>query len=172
MDRRAETEPDTVQFRGLAIVFNQRSLDLGGFLEIIRPSAVDRFVSERPDLRALWAHNSQLPIGRLSAGTLRAEKTRQGLAVEVDPPRWAGGQIESVERRDVTGMSFGFIAITDEVHLEDTIVVREILDMQVIEVSPVSFPAYPQTTLRVVRGATRSLWMTERDTAARLRLAR
>ena len=45
--------------RGHAIVFGARSLDLGGFVEIIRPSAVDRTIAEKTDLRALWNHNSE-----------------------------------------------------------------------------------------------------------------
>lgn len=169
---RADAETaDAMQLRGQAIVFNARSDDLGGFTEIIRPAAMDRTIAEGIDVRALWSHDASQTIGRLSAGTLRMRSVTRGLSVEVDPPRWAGQHLESVRRRDVTGMSFGFIALEDDWHLEDGAPVREVLDMRVHEVSGVSFPAYPQTTLRVVPGARQSAWLEEAESRERLRLA-
>lgn len=171
---RAEDEDDGTgpQFRGHMIVFNVKSVDLGGFTEIIRPSAADRMEAEKPDLRALWNHDSAIPIGRISAGTMRARKVTRGVAVEIDPPRWAGDYVESIDRRDVTGMSFAFMALEDDWHLEEGEPVREVLDMETFEGSPVSFPAYPQTDIKVVRAKTRSAWTIERESAERLRLAR
>lgn len=160
------------QLRGHAIVFNKRSVDLGGFIEIIKPAAADRMEAEKPDLRALWNHDSSLPIGRVSAGTLRAKKVTRGVAVEIDPPRSAAGYVESVERRDVTGMSFGFWPLEDDWHLEDGYPIREIFDMVVIEVSGVTFPAYPDTDIKIANRGARSAWTIERQTAERLRLVR
>jgi uncharacterized protein len=160
------------QFRGHMIVFNLKSVDLGGFTEIIRPSAADRIETEKPDLRAFWNHDSALTLARITAGTMRVRKVTRGVAVEIDPPRWAHNYIESVERRDVTGMSFGFWALDDDWHLEDGEPVREVFDMRTIEGSPVSFPAYEQTDIRVVSGSTRSEWQREADTLHRIRAAR
>lgn len=163
--------PAGPQLRGYAIVFNQRSVDLGGFVEIIRPSAADRLEAEKPDLRALWNHDSNLPLARASAGTLRARKATRGVAVEIDPPKWASAQVESVDRRDVQGMSFGFVALTDDWHLEESVVVREVMDMEVFEVSPVTFPAYPQTEIKAINAKERAKW-NQRAVDARLRAAR
>jgi HK97 family phage prohead protease len=170
-DVRADDGGAGPQLRGHAIVFNQRSVNLGGFVEIIRPAAADRMESEKPDLLALWNHDSSLPLGRSTAGTLRYRKVTRGVSVEIDPPKWAGAQVESVDRRDVKGMSFGFIAISDDWHLEDRIVVREVLDMDVFEVSPVSFPAYPQTDIKAINAQERAKW-NQRAVDARLRAAR
>lgn len=159
------------QLRGHSIVFNKKSVDMG-FFEIIQPRAADRMINERPDLRALWNHDSSATIARYSAGTLRYEKVTRGVAVEIDPPRWAHGHVESVERRDITGQSFGFYTLEDDWHLEDGYPVREIFDMHVIEVSVVSFPAYPDTDIKVVNGDARSAWQVERSTSERLRMAR
>lgn len=159
------------QLRGHSIVFNKKSVDMG-FLEIIRPRAGDRLMAEKPDLRALWNHDSSITLARHSSGTLRYEKVTRGIAVEIDPPRWAHGHVESVERRDITGQSFGFFTLEDDWHLEDGYPVREIFDMEVIEVSVVSFPAYPDTDIKVVNGDARSAWQVERSTKDRLRLAR
>ena len=152
--------------------FNEPSVDLFGFTEIIKPSAADRLVAEVPDLRALWNHDSAATIGRVTAGTLSVTKRTRGVWAEIQPPRWADGHVESVRRRDVTGMSFAFVALDDQWHLEDGEPVREIIDMDVFEVSAVSFPAYPTTSLTVVPAGARSSRALEQDTATRLRVAR
>ena len=161
------------QLRGLAVVFNSPSVDMG-FTEYIRPSAADRTFSEQIDVRYLWSHDSALTLGRLTAGTLRMEKTTRGIAIEVDPPKWGASYVESVKRRDVTGQSFGFMVMPDgdEWRLTDSSITREIFDMRVIEASGVSFPAYPATTLRAAKPDERSVWLREQDTAERIRMAR
>jgi HK97 family phage prohead protease len=141
---------------GMAIVFNQRSVDLGGFIEIVKPTAVDRTLENTPvDVRSLWNHESGQTLGRTTAKTLELSKTRTGLQAGIRLPTWASGQRESVERRDVSGMSFGFRVWDDEWHLEDGIPLREIISMEFHEVSPVSFPAYEQTTVDVAERPTR-----------------
>jgi HK97 family phage prohead protease len=135
--------------RGYAIVFDRLSENLGGFREIIAPEAVDRTLKEGVDLRALVDHDSARIIGRLSAGTLRIEKDSQGLRVEIDPPETSAGQdiVESVKRRDVTGMSFAFRYVGDpDVDGKTNPPTVTIRDMLIREVSLVSFPAYPQTS--------------------------
>lgn len=166
-----DTTSTEKQLRGLAIVFNKPSVDMG-FIEVIRPAAADRLMAEKPDLRGLWNHDSSITLARYSAGTMRYEKVTRGVAVEYDPPSWAKGHIESVARRDITGQSFGFYTLTDDWWLEDGHPHREITDMVVVETSVVSFPAYPDTTVKVANGSARSAWEVERWTGERLRLAR
>lgn len=171
--QRAEDAPPPPdrELHGYAIRFNEKSVELWGFFEFIRPSAADRMEAEKPDIRALWNHDDSEPIGRYSAGTLRAVKRSVGVWTEIEPPRWASRYVETVERRDVTGMSFGFIALEDDWWLEDGIPHREILDMEIVEFSPVAFPAYPTTSVKVVDAAAgRAARWRERQSAERLRL--
>jgi HK97 family phage prohead protease len=170
--RQEDAASDGPQFRGLAIVFNSRSVELWGFTEEIKPAAADRNETEQIDVRALWSHNPDITIGRISAGTLRARKVTRGVSIEIDPPTWAAPHVETVRRRDVTGMSFAFQALEDEWHLEDGEPVRDVIDMRYFEVSGVAFPAYPATTLTVANAGDRSAWWHEQRTAERLRLAR
>lgn len=154
LERRAfgECRVDLLQdrkIRGYALVFNTPSLDLGGFREIILPEAVDRTLKEGLDVRALVDHDSAKVLGRTKAGTLALRKTSQGLQVEIDPPNTTAARdiLESVNRGDVSGMSFAFRVLTDDWHEQDGETIREVMDMRISEVSVVTFPAYPDTSV-------------------------
>lgn len=146
-DLRVEARGRAPVLRGYAIVFNRLSENLGFFRELIDPAAIDRTLTERVDLRALVDHDSSRILGRVTAGTLRVEKDANGLAVEIDPPLTTAGAdiVESVRRRDVTGMSFAFRTLRDQWDETTTPPTRTVLDMLVREVSIVTFPAYSQT---------------------------
>ena len=143
---------DDRHIRGHAIVFNSVSVNLGGFREIIKPEAVDRTLQEAADVRALWNHESGVVLGRTRAGTLALTRDARGLRVDIDPPSWAGPQLESIARGDVTGMSFGFHVLDDEWRDgDDGIPLRLVSDMRVSEVSIVTFPAYTATDVTVAQ---------------------
>jgi len=139
------------RIKGYAIVFNSLSVDLGGFREIIMPSAVDRTLSEAMDVRALVDHDSSKVIGRTRAGTLSLRKDKSGLRVDIDPADTTTGRdiLELVRRGDITGMSFAFRTLTDEWRMEDGEAIREVHDMTISEVSIVTFPAYQDTSVEV-----------------------
>lgn len=146
-------EPDQApRIVGLAAVFESMSEDLGGFREIIKPTAFDRVIREKQDVRALFNHERALVLGRTTAGTLELRIEEAGLVFEVVPPESRADVVELVRRRDVTGASFSF-RIHDEGDIrgdrwlvaEDGTVVREVLDVDVFDVGPVTFPAYQAT---------------------------
>jgi uncharacterized protein len=138
---------------GYAAVFNSLSEDLGGFREKIAPGAFARAVKE-DDVRALWNHNSDNVLGRTKSGTLRLSEDNHGLKIECDPPdaQWVRDLIASIERGDVDQMSFGFVvrrypdgsrgSMWVEENGED---IRILTDVELFDVSPVTFPAYPDT---------------------------
>ena len=80
------TEDGKKTIRGYAVVFNTESEDLGSFREIILPGALTRTLQENPDVKAFWNHNSDLIIGRTTAGTLKLEQDDKGLSYEIVPP--------------------------------------------------------------------------------------
>lgn len=140
------------QMVGYAAMFNVRSVDLGGFFEVLAPGAFDRAIREAHDVRALVDHNSSLILGRTVAGTLRLSVDGTGLAVEADlPDTQAGRDIAvSMERGDVTGMSFQFRVMPEGdswQRQEDGTILRTVTDLELYDVGPVTFPAYPQTTV-------------------------
>lgn len=131
---------------GHAVVFNSESVDLGGFTERIAPEALDRTMSEKPDVRALWGHDANAVLARASSGTLTYDRDRTGLRVVIDAPDTQLGRdtAELVRRGDVNGMSFGFTVLVDDWAVDKgDRVVRTVRDLVLREVSIVSFPAYP-----------------------------
>jgi Escherichia/Staphylococcus phage prohead protease len=148
-DVRVESRGVAKMIRGYAIVFNSLSEPIMGlFREKIAPQAMERTINEGIDLRALVDHDSAKILGRRSAGTLRYESDTHGLRTEIDPPdtTTALDIIQSIQRRDVTGMSFAFRTLKDEWdETTEPYPTRTVLDMLVREVSIVTFPAYPST---------------------------
>lgn len=148
---------DGRRLRGYAIVFHRLSLDLGGFRERILPEAVTRTLRDGADVRALIDHDSAKVLGRTRAGTLRLDADGHGLRVDIDPPDTtvARDLLESVRRGDITGMSFAFKTLDDTWDKEAGETIREVRDMEIYEVSVVSFPAYPQTDVSVAQRSLR-----------------
>lgn len=132
---------------GYAAVFDQMSEDLGGFREIIRPGAFRG--TTKNDVRALINHDANYVLGRTVSGTLELTEDEHGLHMQTTPPdtQWAKDLIITMQRGDVDQMSFGFRSIEDNWFEEEGQVIRELLDVELFDVSVVTFPAYPQTVV-------------------------
>ena len=136
---------------GYAAVFNELSEDLGGFREQIEKGAFQDTI-RNDDIRALWNHNSDKPLGRSKSGTLRLREDQKGLFATIHPPDTptARDYIKSIERGDVTQMSFGFKTLKDTWGQDiEGKPVRTLQKIKLLDVSPVTFPAYPQTSVAV-----------------------
>ena len=154
MERRllSTVSSDAGRLMGYASVYGPLSEDLGGFRERISPAAFTRTLEDKSaDVRALINHDSSLVLGRRSAGTLKLNTDKNGLGVEIYPPdtSYAKDLLALIERGDVNQMSFGFIVRADEWTIEETVRVRTVTDVELIEVSVVTIPAYPDTTVAI-----------------------
>lgn len=122
-----------------------------GFFEMIEKEAVDKALERNPDVRALFNHDTNICLGRTGNGILKLKSDNIGLFGEceinnADPD--AIGAHARIERQDVNGCSFGFIELAFEiVERKDGTVLKIIKDMELLEVSPCTFPAYPQTEI-------------------------
>jgi HK97 family phage prohead protease len=159
---RAAAEPgDPIGFRGIAAVFDSRTLiESGpwGFFEEIRAGAFTESLGV-DDIRMLKNHNEDLPLARNTADpvSLRLEEVDVGLAVDadMDPVSYALDLAISIERGTVSQMSFAFETleeswITLEADDPDKGKVMEpelrvVHKVKLWEVSPVTFAAYPDT---------------------------
>ena len=136
---------------GHAAMFNKLSEPLPGFREKIAPGAFAKSI-KADDIRALFNHDANYVLGRNKAGTLRLTEDDQGLAIEIDPPdtQWARDLQESIRRGDISQMSFGFVVISDAWQQnKGKEAVRTLQEVKLFDVSPVTYPAYPQTSVKV-----------------------
>jgi HK97 family phage prohead protease len=138
------------KIEGYAAVFDSNSEDMG-FIERIAPGAF-KDALKRSDARALFNHNPDYVLGRMSAGTLTLREDKKGLFMSVTPPDTQTIRdlvLSPIERGDINQQSFGFTIEADRWDNLDTdkpsrtiLKVRELYD-----VSPVTYPAYQDTTV-------------------------
>lgn len=136
---------------GHAAKFDQLSEDLGGFRERIAPGAFAKSI-QSGDVRALWNHDANIVLGRNKAGTLRLSEDSAGLAFELDAPDTQLVRdmvMAPIARGDVNQCSFGFYTIADKWAKLDGEWVRTLLECDVFDVSPCTYPAYQQTDVAV-----------------------
>ena len=129
-------------------MFNRMSENLGGFREIIAPGAFDSVLQD--DVRALFNHDPNYLLARSTSGTLKLSVDEQGLRYEFEPPNTTAGRdlVESMKRGDISQSSFAFTVAKDSWEERDGGVVRTINKVErLFDVSPVTYPAYPDATV-------------------------
>ena len=128
---------------GLAVPFNSRSSEMLGFIETIRRGAF----SLDADIRALFSHDARSVLGRTKNRMLRLTEGEAGIDFELDLPDTAVGRdvFALVKRGDIDAMSFGFRTISDRWYVDAGVNHREIIAGELVEISPVAFPAYEAT---------------------------
>ena len=149
---RVDGEGDSPKrIRGYAAVFGKLSDDLGYFREKIAPGAFSDTI-KTADIRALWNHDPNFVLGRNKSGTLTLEENQKGLIIDVEPPdtQWARDLMVSIKRGDIDQMSFSFRTIADEWdYTDEKNPIRTLVKVDLFDVSPVTYPAYPQTSVSV-----------------------
>lgn len=141
-------------YAALYDVETQIGPDSWGFREVLAKGCFDAAIG-RDDVRALFNHSADFPLGRTKAKTLRLESDDKGLRYEIDPPKtsYAADLMESMRRGDVTGSSFSFIATREEwIYPEkgsSELPLRRVLECELFDVAPVVFPAYEDTSVAV-----------------------
>ncbi len=142
-------EDGMVRMVGYAATFN-READGLPFREVIIPGAFKRSLDRGDDVFLLVNHDTdELPLARRSSGTLTVTEDATGLLVEatLDPKNPRAAELASaLERGDVDKMSFAFTVAPDgSTRTKDGL--RELRDLNLFEVSVVTWPAYSDTTV-------------------------
>lgn len=153
MERRVVELRATVDGQTIAgeIPYNRESVLLWNFREVIAPGAFSRSIGKN-DIRAFWNHDPAVPIGRVQNQTLRFADGPAALEFEIDLPDTQAGRDAYSLIRDgyVSHMSFGF-TVTKEGQqwgkAPDGTDIRTLVDVELFEVSPVTMPAYPDTSV-------------------------
>lgn len=151
--RSAEDGTPSRHVEGYAIVFNSLSEDLGGFREIIQPSAVEGLV-EASDVLCVLNHDQSrgvLARSRNGTGSLVLTVDEMGLKYSFEAPNTALGDevLEGIRRGDISASSFAFQLGEDEWSEDvDGQFIRTIKSIRALfDVSPVYNPAYSATSV-------------------------
>ena len=141
-----EADSDDMVLEGYAAVFNSET-DLGHFREVIKPGAFDDVMTN--DVRALINHDPNLILGRTENGTLELSTDERGLKyrVKLGNQQYAKDFYESVKRGDISQSSFAF-TIKDQSWNEERTVRSVDKVRQLLDVSPVTYPAYAAATVQ------------------------
>lgn len=148
--RAAEGATDSRIVRGYAAVFNKDSEDFGGWVERIAPGAFDDVLND--DVVALFNHDPNLVLARNSK-TLKIGVDKTGLWYEFSAPDTTAGNdlLTNLKLENVRSSSFSFTlkevkwSFSKEKGQPD---VRTVMKIErLFDVSPVTYPAYPDTTV-------------------------
>jgi HK97 family phage prohead protease len=144
---------------GYAAVFGQETIietPESRWRERIAPTAFDDVLG-RADTIAAVNHDSKMVLGRSRAGTLKLTVDRIGLRYDVKLPNTslARDTVENVRNGNYSGSSFKFKATRDGIRVDrprnaddlPLIVIERVVDL--IDVGPVTFPAYDGTAVSV-----------------------
>lgn len=133
---------------GYAAVFDSPSEPMP-WVEYVRRGAFTKTLKDGADVRLLIDHVG-VPLARTKSGTLRLEEDSRGLYMEseLDPRNPdAARLISAMDRGDMSQMSFAFRSIKDNWNEDRS--VRELREVQLYDVSVVTFPAYEETIAEV-----------------------
>lgn len=151
-DKQQDKQPKTIE--GYALLFNSPSKDLGGFVEVIDPAALDNV--DLSNVIMLDQHDYSKPLASVKAGTLELTPDDKGLhftATLDDSVSYANDAYQNVKSGNVDSMSFRFDIddggdeFTQDEQGQVTRTIKQVKDL--FEVSTVTIPAYDDSNVQV-----------------------
>ncbi|MBK6903987.1 MAG: HK97 family phage prohead protease [Saprospirales bacterium] len=147
-EMRMEGDEESRKVVGYAAVYNSDSEEMWGFKERIAPGAFEAALGD--DVRALFNHDANMLLARTKSGTLKLSSDKTGLKYEFEAPKTTAGNdlLEMLKRGDVSQSSFAFTVEEQSWSEKDgEMPIRTIVKVKrLYDVSPVTYPAYPDTT--------------------------
>ena len=149
-DARAKKDSPTIS--GYIAQFNTLSMPMWGFREQIAPGAF-RETIEADDIRALFNHDSNIVLARKSPrhSSLTLREDGEGLYTEFTPPDTSAARdLVTMMRADLVDQaSFQFATLEDHWDEVNDELIRTLIKVRLYDVSPVTFPAYRSTNVKV-----------------------
>jgi uncharacterized protein len=146
---RDEETPEERVVEGYFALYESETELFAGSYEIISKGAFDNTLNK--DVRALWNHNTQYVLGRSKNGSLTLKADDKGLfgTIKLPNTQYANDLYELVSRGDIDQASFGFNIIDEELEELASGGYRwRIKEIDLHEISVVTFPAYENTTVQ------------------------
>src|SRR5690625_2102684 len=150
VDLTTRAEEGEKVIEGYFAVFNSETELFPGAYEEIAPDAFDNTLSN--DVRALINHDTAFVLGRTKSNTLTLKTDSRGLwgSIKINENDTdAVNLYERVKRGDVDQCSFGFNILKEDTDYRDDGSIKwTIREIDLHEVSIVTFPAYPETSVQ------------------------
>lgn len=141
-------ENDKKVISGYINKFDSRSQYMG-FYEEFKRGAFDKTLADGHNIYAMYNHDSSMILGSTRGGNLKLNVDNIGLHFELEINSnisYANDLYELVKNGDVEGCSLGFYVIDDSwSYTEEKIDLREIKEVELVEVTITPFPAYLDT---------------------------
>lgn len=153
-----KTEKDNI-ISGYALTFNKESKDLGGFVEVIDPKALDGVALD--NVIMLYDHDYSKPVASVKNGTLKLETDEKGLkftATLDDTVSYISDLVANIKNGNVNDMSFRFDIEdgSDEFTTDGEKTVRTIKQIKdLYEVSAVTIGAYDDPKVKAENNDTK-----------------
>jgi uncharacterized protein len=145
---RAEQDETENVIEGYFALYEQETELFKNTYEIISRGAFDNTIKK--DVRALWNHNTQYVLGRSKNGSLQLRADEKGLfgTIKLPKTQYAEDLYELVKRGDIDQASFGFNILDEDLEeLSNGGYRWRMKDIDLHEISVVTFPAYENTTV-------------------------
>lgn len=123
---------------------------MGTFRERIMAGAFKKALARAEDVRILENHKMERDLGGIKDGNLKLEEDSIGLKASTDI--YDARAIEDAKAGNLVGWSFGFYPLESRDTAEDGMPIKEIYDMELVEVSLLNrkhTPAYDGTLVAV-----------------------
>ena len=155
-DNATASTSESRHIEGYAIVFNSLSNDLGGFREIIEPTAIDDELIKNSDIVCLMNHDIKRGVLARSyqgRGSLKLDIDEHGLHYSFEAPKTALGDevLEGIRRGDISKCSFAFVCGEDVWDKDEKTgeYIRHVKKIKnLYDVSLVYHPAYDETEVK------------------------
>ena len=147
--RSDNNETDEMKIEGYFVVFNSETELYDGMFEEISDKAFQNI--DLSDIRALADHDTAKVLGRTKSNTLKLSVDDKGLYGEITINKndtEAVNLYERVKRGDIDQCSFGFNILDETMDTRaDGTTKWTITEIELFEVSVVTFPAYADTSV-------------------------
>ena len=149
LQTRDNSTDDEMKIAGYFVVFNTETEIYDGMFEEISDKAFKDI--ELTDIRALADHDTAKVLGRTKSQTLKLSVDDKGLYGEITINKndtEAVNLYERVKRQDIDQCSFGFNILNEQMEQRaDGTTKWTITEIELFEVSVVTFPAYADTSV-------------------------
>ena len=101
----------------------------------------------KDDVVGMFNHDQNQVLGRSTSGTMMLSRDGKGLRYDIQPADTPLHEyvLKMQERGDIPGSSFGFVVTDQKRYREEGRNIREVRNVKLFDVGPVTFPAYTGT---------------------------